>query len=159
RADDVAVAAAVVPAEPKPPVAVAASPVQEAPAVMEAMPDVPTGDVEFEASEPEASEVAAIASDAIAPDSPVEAAAPATEIAGETAEAADRAEIDDDAILDMVAIEMAAPDETESDTYFGAVDDQVGTPAPVLAEAAATEAPALIEVHQPTLAPRPPQPI
>jgi hypothetical protein len=140
-AEDVAVAAFVVAAESEAPVSKASS-AQQGSVVADVMPDAPA--VEFEAGEPEA----------IEPDLPAEAAV--IDVAEETTETADSAEMDDDAILDMVAIEMAAPDET-ADDYFSAIDEEVGTPAPVLAEAAVVDTPVSLEVRQPTLAQ--PQPI
>jgi hypothetical protein len=132
-AEEAAVAAPVVAAEAKAPVAV------------DVMPDAPTRAAELTASEPEPIEA----------DEPVEA--PAIDAEAETA--ADRAEVDDDAILDMVAIEMAAPDETSDNDYFSAINDAVGTAAPALADPEAVDMPAPEEIRQPTLAPRQPQPI
>jgi hypothetical protein len=139
-AEEAAAAASVVAAESEAPVSEASS-VQQASVVADVMPDAPA--VEFEAGEPET----------IEPDLPAEAAV--IDVAEETADSAER---DDDAILDMVAIEMAAPDET-ADDYFSAIDEEVGTPAPVLAEAAIVDTPVSLEVRQPTLAPQQPQPI
>ena len=148
-AEDVAVPAPVVAAEAEAPVFAKASPVQEAPVATNVAPDVSTGDAELEAGEPEA-----IAPEIIEPDLPVDAAVSAIEIADETADTGDA---DDEAILDMVAIEMAAPDETEDDDYFSAIDDDVGTLA--LAEAAVvTEAPAPVDLRRPMPAPQQPQP-
>ena len=132
------------------PAEVEASAVQEVP--VDVMPDAPA-----EAAELEAGEAATIAPDPIEADEPVEAAAPAIDADVEAETAADSA--DDDAILDMVAIEMAAPDETSDDDYFSAINDAVSAAAPALADPEAVEIPAPVEIRQPTPAPRQPQPV
>jgi hypothetical protein len=134
------------------PAEVEASAVQEVP--VDVMPDAPA-----EAAELEAGEAATIAPDPIEADEPVEAAASAIDADAEAETAADSAEADDDAILDMVAIEMAAPDETSDDDYFSAINDAVSTAGPGLAETEAVEIPAPVEIRQPTPAPRQPQPV
>jgi hypothetical protein len=122
-----------------------------APAVA-AEPEAPAQAAELEASEP-----ATIEPEPIEADEPVEA--PAIDADAEAEIAADSAEVDDDAILDMVAIEMAAPDETSDNDYFSAINDAVGTAAPALADPEAVDMPAPEEIRQPTLAPRQPQPV
>jgi len=134
------------------PVAVEASAVQKVPVAVDVMPDAPAQAAELEASEP-----ATIAPERIEADEPVEA--PAIDADAEAETAADSAEADDDAILDMVAIEMAAPDETSDDDYFSAINDAVSTAGPGLAETEAVEIPAPVEIRQPTPAPRQPQPV
>jgi hypothetical protein len=114
---------------------------------IDVMPDAPVIDTELDASEPEP----------IAPRM-VEAAAPAIDAEAEVA--ADRAEADDDAILDMVAIEMAALDETSDNDYFSAIDDEVSTAAPAPADTARVEAaPPPPEVRQPAPARRQAEPV
>ena len=142
-AEEAAAAAPIVTAELEVPVAAGASSVQETPVAIDVAPNAPKQDAVFEASE-----AAAIAPEAIDADAEAETAA-------------DGAEVDDDAILDMVAIEMAAPDETSDQDFFSAINDAVGTAAPALADIdpEAMDMPALAEVRQPTLAPRQPQPV
>jgi len=137
-AEQAAAAAPIVTAELEVPVAAGASSVQGTPVAIDVAPEQ---DAVFEARE-----AAAIAPEAIDADAEAETAA-------------DGAEVDDDAILDMVAIEMAAPDETSDNDYFSAINDAVGTAAPALANVEAVDVPALAEVRQPTLAPRQPQPV
>ena len=151
-AEEAIVAAPIVAAESEAPVALEASSVREVPVAIDVMQDAPTPDAEFEASEPQP-----IAPELIEADEPV--AAPAIEANAEAETAADGAAVDDDTILDMVAIEMAAPDESSDNDYFSAINDAVDTAAPALADVEAVEMPALAEVHQPTLAPRQPQPV
>ena len=132
-----AVAAPIVAAEPEMPVAI------------DVRPDAPTQDPQFEASEPEL-----ILPETIEADEPIEALARAIDADTEAEAAPDSAEVDDDAILDMVAIEMAAPDETSDHDYFSAINDAVGTAAHPVADFETLEAPAPVE-----LAPRQPQPV
>jgi hypothetical protein len=158
-AKDVAVTAPGVTAESQTPEFAEQAPAQEASVAMVVMPDAATINVDLAATEPEAE---AIEPDLIAPDLPIEAAVSAIDIADEANEAketADSAEIDD-AILDMVAVEMAAPDETADSDYFSAIDDgEVEIHAPALAEAAAVQAPPPVEIRELALAPQQPRPI
>ena len=56
---------------------------------------------------------------------PAEAVAATAEAAGAAAETAEAADVQDDAILDMIALEMAAPDPADPDDTFDTDSDKI----------------------------------
>jgi hypothetical protein len=116
-------------AEAKPPIAEAApqtaiAETAELPVAAEAAPEagrtdaIEPGPLELQTPELEAIVPETIVTETLEPD--VEVSVSAVEAAEETSAAA---EAEDEAILDMVALEMAAPDETSDDDYFSAIDE------------------------------------
>jgi hypothetical protein len=93
----------------------------------------------------------AIAAETLQPDLPVDVQVSVVEAAEETSAAA---EAEDEAILDMVALEMAAPDETGDEDYFSAIDEgDIEAPEPVIAGMAVADETRFLE---PEAAPAPP---
>ena len=116
-----------------------------------------------EVAEPEVAEIAAIAVDVT-----VEAAAMTAEQADETAEAADLAdqatEAYDEAVLDLVALEMAAPDPSDATGTFDGDSDETGGAAlapgePIMVPARAEPASQLLAAVQAALQPEPATPL